>query len=269
MAPIKFEEAIKEKLEKRRLEPSERSWESLSQRLDKEKGNIKPKGYWWLGIAASIVVMVSIILFDNTSETDSNLPSIVESVKNSNDDELYEDEVIIDGVNSVETEGSTKSDIVLNTEEFKGKVQIQTNKNETILIKDQRDQSQALANNSKIDEKLAKVGEQFNPVDNSDSNTFSKADLNGNDLEEAISEVKKLQLSQTKVSESEIDSLLKWAQNELFKDKIDDSKIYSVDADKLLIEVESDIEQSFRGRVFETLKNSYITIKTSVAERNN
>ena len=43
----------------------------------------------------------------------------------------------------------------------------------------------------------------------------------------------------------------------------------TVDANALLQDVESDLQQSFRNKIFEALKNSYETIKTAVAERNN
>ena len=54
MAPIKFEENIKEKLDKRTIQPSIEAWNKLSARLNEnKKRNNKP--FWWLGIAASII----------------------------------------------------------------------------------------------------------------------------------------------------------------------------------------------------------------------
>ena len=41
MAPIKFEENIKDKLEKRTLTPSSESWSKLSERLDAEDNSSK------------------------------------------------------------------------------------------------------------------------------------------------------------------------------------------------------------------------------------
>ncbi len=55
MAPIKFEEHIKDKLEKRRIEPSDKAWSKLSEKLDEHEGKSNNKMFWWLGIAASLV----------------------------------------------------------------------------------------------------------------------------------------------------------------------------------------------------------------------
>ena len=46
MAPIKFEENIKDKLEKRTVMPSEASWSKLSQRLDGEEKRNKRSSFW-------------------------------------------------------------------------------------------------------------------------------------------------------------------------------------------------------------------------------
>ena len=42
-----------------------------------------------------------------------------------------------------------------------------------------------------------------------------------------------------------------------------------VNAHALLQDVEDDLEQSFRSKVFQALKENYITVKTAVAQRNN
>ena len=58
MAPIKFEEQLKEKLEKRTIQPSPEAWKKLSVRLDDQGNNKNHRGYWWLGIAASITGII-------------------------------------------------------------------------------------------------------------------------------------------------------------------------------------------------------------------
>ena len=42
-----------------------------------------------------------------------------------------------------------------------------------------------------------------------------------------------------------------------------------IDASDLLQDVEADLDQSFRDKVFKTLKSSYYSVKTAVADRNN
>ena len=63
--------------------------------------------------------------------------------------------------------------------------------------------------------------------------------------------------------------LLKEAEREIFKDKLKNENTRTVNANDLLQDVEADLEQSFRAKVFETLKSSYDSVKTAVANRNN
>ena len=56
MAPIKFEEDIRDKLAERRIEPSLGSWDKLSAQLDQDSKG-RPK-FWWLAVAASFLELV-------------------------------------------------------------------------------------------------------------------------------------------------------------------------------------------------------------------
>ena len=55
MAPFKFEEDIKSVLEKRTITPSKTVWSELEKTLEKTSEPTKKKGFWWIGIAASVV----------------------------------------------------------------------------------------------------------------------------------------------------------------------------------------------------------------------
>ena len=80
MEPNKFENNIKDKLEKRTLKPSENAWNTLSEHLDTqvEKRNNKP--YWWLGIAASVIGILFVIsnVLDNDLKI-NDTPEVVEA----------------------------------------------------------------------------------------------------------------------------------------------------------------------------------------------
>jgi len=58
MAPIKFEDKLKDKLESRSLQPSEDAWNTLANKLDKEEEKNNNTRFWWLGIAASIIGVI-------------------------------------------------------------------------------------------------------------------------------------------------------------------------------------------------------------------
>ena len=88
-------------------------------------------------------------------------------------------------------------------------------------------------------------------------------------LKEVVAQIQELKNTNEAVTEDEIDALLKEAEKAIFKEKIKSANTQTVDADALLQDVEADLQQSFRDRVFEALKTSYETVKTAVAERNN
>ena len=70
------------------------------------------------------------------------------------------------------------------------------------------------------------------------------------------------------VTDAEVDSLLKRAQDEILRDKLFNTD-KSVDAMALLTEVEGELDQSFRDQIFNSLKASFIKVRTAVADRNN
>ena len=70
------------------------------------------------------------------------------------------------------------------------------------------------------------------------------------------------------ITDAEVDSLLKRAQDEILRDKLFNTD-KSVDALALLTEVEGELDQSFRDQIFNSLKASFIKVRTAVADRNN
>jgi hypothetical protein len=88
-------------------------------------------------------------------------------------------------------------------------------------------------------------------------------------LKNAVAEaLKNSKIESVSSIDKEVDSLLKLASKELFKEKLKKETFKTVDASSLLISVEDEMGQSFRSKVFEALKDSYETVKTVVAERN-
>ncbi|HCY82597.1 MAG TPA: hypothetical protein DHV22_13905, partial [Xanthomarina gelatinilytica] len=80
MAPIKFEDSIKEKLEKRRLEPSTEAWNRLSEKLETNTERSSKKTYVWIGIAASLVgIFLMTYTFFKTSEVSNQNPVLVDT----------------------------------------------------------------------------------------------------------------------------------------------------------------------------------------------
>lgn len=245
MAPIKFEENMKEKLEKRTLEPSSDAWDKLSEKLEVDTKKPFNRTILWLGIAASLVgiLFMGNMLF-TASETNTSKPVL-------GDTEINEVE-ILQKENDLNYDGT-----LVEIEEAIGKVEnisdVKTKsnqaKNKSVSLKKHHFKNASLAKGL-IDEKQEET--LNNPIITSPSPETELAQANNQE--------------RTKNTVTDIDSLLKKAQQNLAKNTNNKNK--TIDAQALLQDVEEDIEASFRDKVFETLITGYKKVKTAVVERN-
>jgi len=264
MAPIKFENKLKDKLENRSLQPSSDAWSTLADRLDKEDKKNSSTRFWWLGIAATVVgvVFVTTQFYKNTSAVE-NLPIVVET---KTDTPRSDSELIIQPV--------TNDELVSNSEMEKGNIE---DSNTTEIVSVSKNKTTELQKPILKEKAILQIEETKDVVASLEK---SKDEINNNSLVEVmtmeelkimevVAEIKQLQANESSVSEEEIDSLLKQAQREILKQNIYDETTRTVNADALLQDVEVELEQSFRDKVFEALKSSYSTVKTAVAQRHN
>lgn len=242
MAPSNWDNHIKESLEKRQLQPSQDAWSKLQNRLESEEKRKSNKSFWWLGLAASIVGVVFIsTLFFNKNEVPTN--KMVETPRT-----------------TIEAENNTKQPNVISEKsiEIVEQIKEQPKQNQPIhsdKIQDQQPKQNQPISSAKIQDKQPK--QEL-------ANSFEDEKL-----KEVVAQIQELKNANDVVTEDEIDALLKEAEKAIFKEKIKSANTQTVDADALLQDVEADLQQSFRAKVFEALKSSYETVKTAVAERNN
>src|SRR5690606_4973349 len=79
---MQWEYNIKKTLEKRRIEPSAASWDSLANRLDVADKKKNKMPFWWMGIAASLIgVLLITNVFFKDNPADSQKPVIVDVQK--------------------------------------------------------------------------------------------------------------------------------------------------------------------------------------------
>lgn len=235
MAPDKFEQHIKETLNHRTLQPSPDAWNTLSKRLDSKTIKHKNKPYWWLGIAASFIGVLLVITLVNEKD-------VVEK----------SDPVIVNIPKSVE---DVKQD---DAEETSLKENKELIKKEKVNVPDI-----FVVNNSNLPTNELKK-KTVQPI------VLTRKELTFEEqkIQDVAAQIQLLKENHTVVSDSEIDALLLEAQRE-----INLNQLYNntgvVDATLLLNDVETDLDQSFRGKVFEVLKNSFGTVKSTLANRNN
>ncbi|WP_100609943.1 hypothetical protein [Confluentibacter lentus] len=236
MAPNKFEQHIKEKLDNRTLQPSPDAWNTLSKRLDAQTENHKNNSYWWLGLAASIVgVLLVSTLFNNKEINIESHPVIVDNPQQ---------------INDVLQETVEPEDLIKNSEPTITGIKI--NKQEVILVKNESPQNIELK--KEASESPEVVVKEL---------TFEEQKI-----QDIVAQIQTLKGNNVEVTDSEIDALLLKAQKEINLNQLYSNKGL-VDAKSLLQDVEADIDQSFRSKVFEALKDGFGTVKSAVANRNN
>jgi hypothetical protein len=88
-------------------------------------------------------------------------------------------------------------------------------------------------------------------------------------VDEVVVAVQKIQNENNTVTPDEIDALLAKAQRDISNNRILQANTQKVDAAALLMDVETELERSFRDRVFDALGEGFNKVRSAVAERNN
>ncbi|TXD85406.1 hypothetical protein ESY86_02005 [Subsaximicrobium wynnwilliamsii] len=259
MAPIKFEEDIKKRMEQRKIQPSEDAWEKLSHALDAEQKNKSKPLIWFMGIAASVmgVLLVSSLFFkaseglpvrQNTVATEAN--ESTSSISNSENESK--------SVKKVEQKSilQPQANVSEVTETPKATSKLNTTPTKLYTQKPVRQPS---------DEKLAvtKSIHQDKGAPSS-TNTIQEEEY----VMAVAAEIKNLETKAGMASDEEIERLLKQAEKDITKQRLQKGNTMTVSAQSLLQDVEADLDHSFRSKVFDALISSYKTVRTAVAERN-
>lgn len=258
---MKYEEQVKDTMEQRTIQPSANSWEKLSNRLDVETPTKNRKGFWYLGIAASIVgVLLITNLFNKDNATmvepiivDTEIKEATKSIDN-NKDVNPDKETLTTNKVKVTTSSSTKDKPVKNEKTKQPSIIKQQVKNEQHKLVPNTNEKEIVAENT-----------NESTID-TPKETLS---LKEQKAREVVAQIQTLQKTK-EVTDAEIDALLAAAQREISFKRVYNESIKTIDANALLLSVEEDIEeQSLRKRVLEMLKSGYNEVKTVVAERNN
>ena len=253
MEPDKFEKYIKSKLEEREITPSKDAWSKISSQLGTE--DKKPDhGYFWYGVAASVLVLIGIVIFYNSSEVKKgirNENSFVEKPTKEKTEEkvkLEPNEITPDAMVLEETKDGIGTSI-----EDKEKDVLETVK-----------RGELFEDNGRTD--IAQTSMNTEILDTAEIATVPEHVLNSK-IAEVVVQVDLLELS-TEVTDADVDSLLYKAQEDILRQRLFNSDI-TVDAMALLTEVEDELDQSFRDQIFQSLKAGFLKVRIAVADRNN
>lgn len=270
MAPLKFEDKIKEKLEQRTIQPSHNTWERLTSELDEKEDEKKGVSkIWFYAIAASLVgILIVTSFFTKDNETFRNTVVEIENpVKKETKIDVVENKIeAIQELKDVEKNNIEVSDnqnthtevAASNTKSKITPVSTQTKNN--------KEKEVVLPRKMQINEIVA--------VETLNTQLQVKTDVPGTISNEVINDkvvgivaqVKQMEENNIEVTEEEINKLLQKAQREITSERIINSD--KVSATALLQDVEAELDETFKERVFQALKTGFQKVKTAVAERN-
>ena len=241
----KLEKHIKNTLERRKIEPAASSWDKIASQLD-VPAKKKPITIWW-AVAATILVVLGLFAFFNTTNVAVPDPIQLVEVEDTSNENIKQEEQF--------KTSTTKQAIEATAVAQESKKEVK-GENEIVVKKQLPKLAQVMPPKK---EELA----QAIPVKDQQLDSL----VNGK-LEQVLAEVTALEKSQNaSLLDSEIDSLLLNAQKEILQEKIVRPN-GNVDAMALLAEVETELDQSFRDKVFDKLKDGFFKVRTAVAERN-
>ncbi|MAW96482.1 MULTISPECIES: hypothetical protein [unclassified Leeuwenhoekiella] len=242
MAPVKFEENIREKLEQRELKPSASAWERIEQRLDTSAKRKTKKGYAvWLVAAGfiGILILAGKFLFINP-EINQN-PVVAAPPEEPVEQNKLQQELF-----QPQTEQLLPQEHVVSEE--KTVVENQNPAAEKTFKEFDQNTNKALAETKPLEE----------PVQ-------QQVDA---EVEKLLNNITEQQNAGVAYTDAEIDKLLRDAQRDIISEQILGSDRNAVSAEALLYEVEEELDPSFKDRVFEALKEGFLKAREAVASRN-
>ena len=261
MERLKFEKQFAKTLKAREIPASENSWKKLNEQLqDHQKST--GRRFWWLGIAASLVggILVLSLVFKKDSIPASpglvNTPTKVEKKKIS--------EPVLK---------SSEKEIRIASEENKEPLKAVERKKKSSVY--------TISHTNKVQSSIAKteVGarnlekskftEVLKASEISAKNDVLKNEITSQDINEVLTEIASAQNKGKAVTDAEVDALLQQAAERIAKEKTYSYDPQNIDANALLQDVELEINDSFREKVFEILKEGFNKARSAVANRNN
>lgn len=250
---MKFEEHMKEKLDQRTIKPSDRAWEAIVSQLNSPKGSSKRNSYLWYGIAAGFIgiIFISVIYFTNQDPLPIDQFNVVDREKLTVPTEKVslgksdaEQQVTLGSKENSSFENepeNTRSNPVVNVE---------NNKKDYLNSRPNSDKAMDIAQQAKGTDLPAQTNEVINVK-----------------IGQLVDQMELLEKNQMEVTNTEIDSLLRRAQQEIIQEQLF-RKGKTVDAYALLTQVEDEMDQSFRDQIFDALREGFFMVRTAVASRN-
>ena len=274
MAPIKFEENIREKLQERELQPNRDSWNELSKKLGHAPAP-KSNRRLWMAVAAGFMGVLLVVSYVLTSVNEDQPIQLVDE-NNVNPSELEEiintprlEDNIINETSVIASE-NIENDLDQPVLEADKKI-IPKKDIAVVTSKENPPQKKGATERTLLIKKEAITEVTTDPKEiANDKLEPSKEDIFvNNKVDAVVAEVRQMEELNNTVTAAEIDDLLSKAQRDIATNRILVSSNKKIDPSVLLQDVETEMERSFRDKVFEALGDGYNKVRTAVVERNN
>lgn len=248
MAPINFEDRMREELEKRRIEPSAESWEKLSARLD-DSAKISRKPRWWMIVAAILLLalLAGGIYFRPVNPV---TPAVVDGATEEPVEKPAENlefqpsmQIASEETPSASTKSEVESDKVGQVKTAKTAIASAVASEEKRRREISPISSTALERGRAEEVLLPQKTEEF--LTKTDRNAATKT---------------------AEVSDAEVEALLAEANAKMEKESR--TKPSAVSGRKLLAEMEDNQQESIKSKAFEYLKEGFQKAKSAVVQRN-
>lgn len=243
----KVEKHIKQQLNNREIAPSEAAWEKLSGQLPKADKRNSTK-FIWYSVAASFIgiLLITTIYFANQDKLENAGIEVV--IEPKEPVTIPKSEEVLSGKNNViERLVEAEKPVIATKEtswERQGLSTIKDKSQFVVVQKTDKMDIQSKAVQTKTEELIdAKIAELVRQVDSMEDNNLQVTDV-------------------------EVDSLLRNAGQEILSEKLK-AQGGKINAMALLDQVESELDQTFREQIFESLKEGFLKVRTAVADRNN
>ncbi|MGS2762096.1 hypothetical protein [Sinomicrobium sp. M5D2P9] len=235
---------IKRKLEERRLEPSADAWNKLEEKLEKTSSPRRAGNSTLYWIAASVMVMLSVgIWISQDNNVQQHIPVVTDVGGEKESPE--EEKVVVVSVTEEKDEIPVEEQKPTENSDKKENHRLNSPERKAIPFPEDKGREDALVSH----EEERATGFEDKKV------------------EEVVSRIMEIH-EKRQVTDEEIESLLAEAQREIDSQRIIIKQTGTVDAMALLEEVETELDKSFRDKVFEALKEGFVKVKTAVANRN-
>lgn len=238
MEPNNFEKDFREKLNQRKIEPSEKAWDRLDAMLSVAEEKPKKKSKKWLYIAASVVGFLLVGTFFFNQKEDIQTPKNVVIEENAEKDSIIKP--VINTIDSVKTE--------------------------TVIA----EKSSTETSKSVSDKKENNLNQPSNKALKNQSNQIVESSIIIKNNQEKQSTNNKQTVIAENQKKENIDQLLETAENKVLAEnanKVKKAKV-KINAADLLNQVDGELELSFREKVITKVNKNYQTVKVALANRN-